>query len=75
MSYSIKALGPLQDYLKDLQEVTLTPEGEPVSRILQDLGIPSELVAAVVANDELVQKSYIPKAGDEIKLLMVLGGG
>jgi sulfur carrier protein ThiS len=49
--------------------------GRTVLETLIGLAIPSELVAAVVVNDEMVPKEYIIQEGDRIRILAVIGGG
>ena len=39
------------------------------------LGIPPELAALVLVNDEQQDKEYVLQEGDVLKLMAVIGGG
>jgi sulfur carrier protein ThiS len=43
--------------------------------MLEAVGIPPAVVAAVVRDDELVPKDYRPRDGERIKAIAVVGGG
>lgn len=75
MAISVIPVGHLKDYAGGQERVELPAEGKTVREILEALGIPSELVAAVLIHDILVSKDHVPQDGDEVKLLSVLGGG
>jgi sulfur carrier protein ThiS len=42
---------------------------------LQTLGMPPEVVALVLVNDEVQPKDYVLRDGDRIKLMAIIGGG
>jgi len=49
--------------------------GRSVRDVLTDLGIPVEVVALVMVNEEQQTKDYILKDGDQVRVLAVIGGG
>ncbi|MGC8837675.1 MAG: MoaD/ThiS family protein [Anaerolineae bacterium] len=75
MPIYVVPVGHLKDYTGGQERVAVPAEGKTVREILADLGIPSEVVAAILIRDILVPKDHIPQDGDEVKLLSVLGGG
>lgn len=75
MPICVVPVGHLRDYIGGQECVAVPAEGKTVREILTDLGIPSEVVAAVLIRDILVPKDHVPQDGDEVKLLSILGGG
>lgn len=75
MTIYVVPVGHLKEYTEGRERVAILAEGKAVREILADLGIPSEVVAAVLIRDVLVPKDHVPQDGDEVKLLSVLGGG
>ncbi len=49
--------------------------GPTVREMLEGIGIPPALVAAVVHQGRLLSKEYRPQDGETIKVLAVSGGG
>ena len=49
--------------------------GRPVHQLLDHLGIPSQLVGAVLIGGRLVPKDHLFQEGEEIKLIPLVGGG
>jgi sulfur carrier protein ThiS len=79
VTVSIKASGPLMEYLKpDADPYTRRVEardGETLRRILESIGVPPGRVAAVSANGNLVALDYVPSNGDAITLVPPVQGG
>ena len=75
MSIYVVPVGHLKEYTQGQERIAVPAEGKTVREILEVLGIPSEVVAAVLIRDILVPKDHVPQDGDEVKLLSVLGGG
>jgi sulfur carrier protein ThiS len=46
-----------------------------VRQALVELGIPPEVVALVVVNEEQQAKDYVLQDGDVVRVLAVIGGG
>lgn len=74
MPVLLKPYGILKEYLHGQNEAAL-PAGRTVRQALAELGIPSEVVALVVVNDEQQDKDYLLQDGDVVKLMAVIGGG
>jgi sulfur carrier protein ThiS len=74
MTATIKAYGMLKTYLGGQKE-TGVEHGLTVRQALAALGIPSELVAFVIVNDEQQNKDYCLQEGDVVKVMAVMGGG
>jgi sulfur carrier protein ThiS len=74
MPAKIRPIGSLKTYTAGEAEVTVEA-GRTVRATLATLGIPSEVVAGVFLNDVLIDKDYILKEGDILKLIAVIGGG
>jgi len=69
-------VGILKKYTQGRDKILFEPKGERrVSELLEELGIPSPLVAIVLVNGKQVSKDYRLKEGDEVKLVPLIGGG
>jgi sulfur carrier protein ThiS len=49
--------------------------GHTVRETVKALGIPPEIVALVMVNEEQQPKDYVLQDGDAVRLLAVIGGG
>jgi len=74
MTVIIRPFGFLKTYINGEIEKTVAA-GHTVRQTMQDLGIPSDVVALVLVNDESQPKDYVLQDGDIVKLLAVIGGG
>lgn len=74
MTATIRPLGLLKSYLGGASE-TAVEAGRTVRETLAALGIPPEVAALVVVNDEPQPKDYVLQEGDMVKLMAVIGGG
>lgn len=74
MSATIRPFGMLRDYLKGEKEAQV-PAGQTVRQALASVGIPPEIVALVLVNDQPQDKDYLLQDGDLVKILAVIGGG
>ena len=74
MSATIRPFGVLKDYIGGAYETTIEA-GVTVRQVIINLGMPPEVVALVLVNDEQEDKDYLIQDGDYIKLLAVIGGG
>ncbi len=70
----IRPIGTLKSYVGGQNEV-LVEAGRTVREAIAALGIPPEIVALVMVNEEQRPKDYILREGDVVKLMAVLGGG
>lgn len=74
MAATIRPVGFLKTYINNLDE-TSVEAGRSVRLTLAALGIPSEVVALVIVNEEQQDKDYVLQDGDVVRLLAVIGGG
>jgi sulfur carrier protein ThiS len=74
MPATIRPAGLLKDYLGGKGEASV-PAGQTVLEALEQLGIPSMLVALVVVNGEAQAKDYQLQEDDFVRLFAVIGGG
>lgn len=74
MSPTIRPFGILRDYLQGEREAHVAA-GQTVRQALASLGIPPEVVALVLVNDQPQEKDYLLQEGDQVKILAVVGGG
>jgi sulfur carrier protein ThiS len=74
MPATIRPVGLLREYIAGASEASV-PAGMSILEALEQLGIPSPLVALVVVNDELQTKDYQLEEGDSVRLLAIIGGG
>jgi len=65
-------VGMLKRYLS---ETVTANSGQTVHQLLDDLGIPPDLVAVVMVNGRQEPKSYLLQEGDQVKLVPLMGGG
>ena len=70
----IRPLGILKSYAGGQDEV-MVEAGRTVREAIVALGIPPEIVALVMVNEEQQPKDYILQDGDAVRLLAVIGGG
>ena len=78
MKIKIAAYGILRSYLGQTSVTSMEKElSKPmtVREIMEEIGIPAGMVMLVAANDEQKDFDYIPKEGDEIKLIPPISGG
>ena len=74
MQVTLRLHDALRSYVDGAAELTALP-GSTVREVLVKAGIPVELVAAVIVNNEQMDKDYVLQAGDRVRLLAVIGGG
>ena len=74
MNVRIRPLGMLKSYIGGESEIEVKA-GQTIHRAMQDLGIPPEVVALALVNDEQQPKDYVLQDGDTVKLMAIIGGG
>lgn len=74
MAVTLIAAGMLKEYTGGRDRLELAA-GATVREMLEAVGIPPALVAAVTREGQLVSKDYRPHDGETIKVLAVIGGG
>lgn len=74
MTVQIRPIGILKNYIGGQNQVTVEA-GRTVRETIAALGMPPEIVALVMVNEEQQPKDYILREGDVVKLMAVLGGG
>lgn len=75
MTVTVEIVGLLKDYVKVAPEQLETLDGMTVATLLEELGLPSELVAFVLVNGRQKPKSHTLSSGDSVKLVPFVGGG
>jgi sulfur carrier protein ThiS len=70
----ISPLGVLRRYAEGREPLSVEA-GRTVYQLLEELGIPSDLVAVVMVNGRQELKSYPLQEGDQVKLVPLIGGG
>ena len=70
----IRPLGMLKEYIGGQAE-TSVEAGRTIRETLRALGMPPELAALVLVNDEQQDKEYVLQEGDVLKVMAVIGGG
>ncbi|MFA5793929.1 MAG: MoaD/ThiS family protein [Candidatus Brocadiia bacterium] len=77
MKVTIGAYGILRSYIgdSDPSKETDIDGSKTVKQIISDLGIPEGMVMLVSVNDHQESMDYIPKDGDDIKLIPPVSGG
>ncbi len=74
MTAIIHPYGALKAYIGGKTEIDVE-SGRTVRQVLQDLGMPPEVVALVLVNDEQQSKDYVVQDGDTVKVMAIIGGG
>jgi len=74
MGVTLIPVGFLKEYAGGQDRLELAA-GPTVAEMLEAVGIPPALVAAVVRGDDLVPKDYRPQDGESIKVIAIMGGG
>lgn len=75
MAVQIEIVGILKDYVKTSPDEIAPPKGQTVAALIEQIGLPSDLVAFVIVNGRQEAKTYTLKNGDHLKLLPFVGGG
>lgn len=71
----LKPSGSLKSYLDGASQKELDAAGLTVHEMLNLAGIPSEIIALVMINGQVVNKDAILKDQDVVEVLAVIGGG
>lgn len=74
MTATLHPVGMLKDYVGGRDTLTV-PAGRSVRQALAEVGIPPELVALVVVNEEQQDKDYLLQDGDHLRVMALIGGG
>jgi sulfur carrier protein ThiS len=74
MTAILHPYGMLKSYIGGKTEIEVD-SGQTIRQALQTLGIPPEVVALVLVNDEHQVKEYELMDGDRVKLMAIIGGG
>lgn len=74
MSVTLIPVGMLKDYTGGQERLHLAA-GPTMEALLERVGIPPELVAGVISDEELVSLEYRPQDGETVKVLTIMGGG
>jgi sulfur carrier protein ThiS len=75
MAVTLRPIGHLKSFIKDKDEVAV-PAGRSIRETLRAAGIPPDLVALVVVNDDhQTDKEIILQEGDVVRIMAVIGGG
>lgn len=74
MTATIRPYGMLKSYIGGKTE-TVVEAGRTIRQVLVDFGMPPEMVALVLVNDEQQPKDYVLQDGDMVKLMAIIGGG
>ena len=74
MTAILRPYGILKSYIDGQPEVVVEA-GRTIRQVLQAFGMPPEVVALVLVNDEPQPKDYVLQDGDMVKLMAIIGGG
>jgi sulfur carrier protein ThiS len=74
MTTIIRPMGMLKDYIGGQKEIAIK-SGHTIREAMVSFGMPPEVVALIVVNDEHQTKDCVLKDGDVVRLLAVIGGG
>ena len=74
MTATIRPLGMLKSYIGGKPEISVEA-GQTIRQAMQIMGMPPEVVALVLVNDEQQPKDYVLQDGDAVKFLAIIGGG
>lgn len=74
MSVLIKPVGSLKNYIGGKTEIAID-SGLTIREMMAEVGIPPEIVAMVLVNENSQPKDYRPFDGDIVKLVAIFGGG
>jgi sulfur carrier protein ThiS len=74
MTVIIRPYGILKSYTGGETDIAVAA-GRTIRQTMLDLGMPPEVVALVLVNDEPQLKDYVLQDGDTVKLMAIIGGG
>jgi len=74
-SVTLMPVGLLKKYVAGRERLVVPAQDQTVAELLLEVGIPSALVAIVMVQGRQVMKDYVPRAGDVVKLIPLMGGG
>jgi sulfur carrier protein ThiS len=78
MSAIIRPVGILRSMVKDLppeSDAIVVAHGQQVRAVAEALGLQPALIALVVVNGDPASLDHVLQAGDEVKLIALVGGG
>ncbi len=76
VALNVVPVGLLRQYVGGEEVLTQRDwAGRSVRELIAALGIPSEVVGAVLVNGTLVQKDHILQGEETVKLIPLIGGG
>lgn len=75
MLVKIKTLGSLEKFNKKNLSRLDVPEQTSIRELKSIIGIPENYPGNYVVNEKLVDLDYIVKPDDEIRFIMIIGGG
>jgi sulfur carrier protein ThiS len=75
MQVEITALGFLKASIGHDHLVLEVEPGTTVSRLLDEVGLPGDLVLTTAVNGKIVGRDRVLQDGDEVKLVPYTGGG
>jgi len=74
MTATLHPFGILKTYTDGQSDVTASA-GRTVREVVTEFGMPPEIIALVLVNDEPQTRDYCLQNGDDVKLIAVVGGG
>lgn len=74
MTACIHPFGILKMYTGGQSDV-MVAAGRTVREIVTEFGMPPDIIALVMVNDEPQTRDYCLQDGDDVKLIAVVGGG
>lgn len=75
MCVTVVPVGLLRNYATALDPIVLSCAGSTIEELLEQLAIPSDLVAIALVNGLQRPKGHRLVEGDVVKLIPLMGGG
>lgn len=76
MSVTFLPVGLLKHYVKGASRLILEgKEGQTLEAVLQQIGLPVNLISIFIVNGEPKTKDYLLQPHDKVKLIALVAGG
>ncbi len=74
MTACIHPFGILKTYTSGQSDIAVVA-GRTIREVVTEFGIPPQIIAMILVNDEPQTRDYCLQDGDDVQLIAVLGGG
>ncbi len=75
INIELNLFASLSQYLPEDKQSYMLNESTNIEKVIQELGIPDDMVKLIFINGKRVERTYILKHGDRLGIFPPIGGG